>query len=206
MLESSLRHYYQPLLVNPVIHRIKNKCTPMQLTFLAMLLGLLFIPSLVMGHTKTALCLLWLSGYLDTLDGSLARMQNCSSDRGSVFDIMADRIVESAVLLALFLQAPHEHALTVVLMLISILLCITSFLVVAIFSVNQGSKGFHYSPGLIERAESFIFFTLMILIPSYFNLIGFGFILLVLLTTARRLIEFNQNQLKKAILTNIDKK
>lgn len=75
-------------------------------------------------------------------------------------------------------------------MLTSILLCVTSFLVVGIFTEKQTEKSFYYSPGLIERGEAFFFFILMILFPSYFVLLSSLFILLVLLTTAIRVVQF----------------
>lgn len=71
---------------------------------------------------------------------------------------MVDRVVEFVVVLALWFVAPQQRGLWCLLMLGSMLLCITSFLVVGIFSENQSQKSFHYSSGLMERAEAFSFF------------------------------------------------
>ena len=79
-------------------------------------------------------------------------------------------------------------------MLGSILLCITSFLVVGIFTPNHSSKSFHYSPGLIERAEAFLFFIVMIFVPYYFTFFAFLFATLVALTALIRLWQFSKTQ------------
>ena len=100
MLEQSLRRYYQTAFVNPVLRLIGHKLSPMIVTLLAGVFGILFIPFLLTGHTVWAVVCLLVSGYLDTLDGSLARYQNNSTALGSVLDIMADRLVEFSVIFA----------------------------------------------------------------------------------------------------------
>ncbi|MDE4955268.1 CDP-alcohol phosphatidyltransferase, partial [Francisella tularensis subsp. holarctica] len=72
------------------------------------------------------------------------------------------------------------------LMMMSIIVCISSFLLVGIFSQKESSKIFYYSPGLIERAETFIFFILMILFPNILVVLGLIYTLLVLWTTLYR--------------------
>ena len=76
-------------------------------------------------------------------------------------------------------------------MLGSVLICITSFLVVAIVSDNQSEKSFYYSPGLMERAEAFIFFILMIWLPQYFSFLSMSFIILVSYTALKRVYDYS---------------
>lgn len=125
------------------------------------------------------------------LDGSLARHQNKTSPIGAALDITADRLVEFAIILGLFLIDPHKRGLLCLLMLGSVLLCITTFLVVGIFSENQSEKGFHYSPGLMERTEAFAFFALMMLFPIYFTPLAAIFSALTFFTAGKRLYEFS---------------
>ena len=193
MLEQTLRHHYQYWLVDPIVKIIPNPIQPIHITLLSGIIGLLIIPAMLFQSTLTALLCLLLSGYLDTVDGSIARYRNTTSISGTVADIMMDRIVEFATIFALFVSNPQAHALICILMLGAMLLCITSFLVVAIFTPNQSAKGFHYSPGIIERAEAIIFFSFMIILPQYFWLIGMTFVALTTLTTAIRLCEFYRN-------------
>lgn len=190
MLEQSLRHHYQKIMVDPLVKKINHHLAPLQITLLSGLLGLLFIPVLLHGNALLAIFLLLASGYCDTLDGSLARHQNSFSPTGAVLDIVTDRIVEFAVIFALYLVNPTARSLCVILMLGSILFCITSFLVVGIFTQNDSHKSFHYSPGLMERAEAFCFFIAMVLFPDYFNAFALVFTALVCLTAFIRLKQF----------------
>lgn len=194
MLEGLFRDTYQktviePLLKFPAIQKLK----PLTVTYTACLVGVCFLPFLYMGWKWAAITALVLSGFLDTLDGSLARLQNASSPKGAVWDIVCDRTVEFSIILGLFLQVPEQRALLSLNMLGSILLCITSFLVVGIFTGNEGNSGksFHYSPGIMERAEAFIFFIAMVLLPDAFVPLSSLFISLVLLTTLIRLVQFS---------------
>lgn len=194
MIDSYLRSRYQTIAINPILKRlIALKISPQTITTAALLLGL-FIPfSLLFGYRFLALALLLASGYLDTLDGSLARALEKSSPQGAVLDIVFDRIVEYSIILGLFLVDPPSRGLICLMMLGSVLICITSFLVVGIFLQNDSTKSFHYSPGIMERTEAFIFFALMILFPTLFTQLGCLFILLVTMTAFIRIWQFRQN-------------
>ncbi|KTD20952.1 cytochrome oxidase-like protein [Legionella lansingensis] len=201
MLEQSVRPLYQKCLVDPLARRITHKIGPLPVTLLSGACGLLFIPAIILNYPLIAIGFLLISGYCDTLDGTLARLQNSTSSLGTVFDIMMDRLVEFSVILGLYLVAPEERSLAIILMLGSILLCITSFLVVGIFTPNDSQKSFHYSPGLMERAEAFIFFILMTILPQYFILLAFLFTFLVSLTAVIRLKQFMKAQTADSKIT-----
>jgi archaetidylinositol phosphate synthase len=190
MIEHHLRQQYQRILVNPLAKILKNRIKANQITILSGFLGLLVLPVLILHHIVLAITLLLLSGFCDSLDGTLARLNHNSSDWGSVMDIMTDRFVEFVVVFALFSLAPQQRGVWALLMLGSMLLCITSFLVVGIFTVNDSQKSFHYSPGLMERAEAFIFFIAMMLWPNAFVFFALLFTCLVTLTAALRLAQF----------------
>jgi archaetidylinositol phosphate synthase len=181
MLEKRYRNIYQSLCVNPILNIIGNKVSPIYITILSGVVGVLVIPALYFDVRILAICLILLSGYLDTLDGSVARHNDATSDTGSVLDIFTDRIVEGAIIIGLFLVDQHRGFICL-LMLFAILLCITAFLVVGVFTTNGSQKSFFYSNGLIERAEAFIFFILMIILPGYFTILGIIFVILVLIT------------------------
>jgi phosphatidylglycerophosphate synthase len=190
MLETYINIVYRRIFVSPVVRVIENKITPNQITILSGIVGCLILPTLFFEFKIVAIILLLFSGYLDTLDGALARFTHCTSDWGTVLDITTDRFVEFVVLLALWSVSPQERGFCIILMLGSILLCITSFLVVGIFTANDSDKGFHYSPGIMERAEAFLFFISMILWPSAFAVLAFMFSFLVMLTAIIRLKQF----------------
>ncbi len=192
MLEQSMRNQCQSIILDPVMPWLSKWASPLELTIASGFVGLLCGFAIVANCPFTALALLLGTGWLDMADGALARYQNITSQLGAALDIIVDRVVESVVVLALFLQAPSERGLMCILMFISMLLCITSFLVVGIFTENQTEKSFHYSSGLMERAEAFIFFILMIFLPQYFTILALIFSLLVLWTGVSRIIEFTK--------------
>ena len=191
MLEKWIKPTYQKLLIDPFLERYSSLTTPNTLTLISLICGLIFLPLLLLKSPISAILMLLVSGYLDSLDGALARYQNHSTALGAAFDIMADRIVEFTVIFALYLAYPG-HSLVCILMLGSILICITSFLVVGIFTANNTAKSFHYSQGLMERPEAFIFFILIAMLPGYFNFLGSLFTALVVYTAVIRILEFKQ--------------
>ncbi len=192
MIDSYYRELYQRVCVNPLLPLLQ-RFSPILLTVTGCLLGLATCPLLAFDLPLLALSALILSGFLDTLDGSLARYQKNTSPKGAVLDIVCDRAVEFSVILGLFFVDANSRGLPCILMLGSILMCITSFLVVGIFTENQSAKGFHYSPGLIERAEAFLFFAIMIAFPGIFFIGAYLFSGLTLLTAVIRLRQFTQS-------------
>ena len=191
MIDSHFRGPLQSVFVDPMVGRMKRlRWEPHVLTAAALVLGVSVIPALMLGRRFLAAGALLLSGYLDAVDGSFARATNRISDRGAALDIICDRAVEFSVILGLYLERPESRAFLCILMLGSALLCVTSFLVVGIFEKNSSHKSFHYSPGLMERAEAFIFFEGMILAPGAFPWLAAAFTALVLLTAAVRTREF----------------
>jgi archaetidylinositol phosphate synthase len=197
MIEPYIRPSYQYILGDPLARMMGKVLSPDFITLLSVLTGVGISPALFFNQPMLALVLLMLSGLLDTLDGTVARLFHKNSPYGTALDIVCDRIVEFSIVFGLFLVSP-EHAVMCFIMLGSMLVCITSFLVVGIFSKNESHKSFHYSPGLMERPEAFIFFGAMILFPGHFQSLAVLFSFLVFLTALLRMIEF-----KRAIQKNI---
>jgi phosphatidylglycerophosphate synthase len=164
--------------------------SPLSITLAGGISGVLAALALAWHFPLLATILLLTSGYLDTLDGTVARATGRTSDLGCVLDILSDRMVECAMIIALFSLAPYQRGWLSLWMLGACYLCVTSFLVVGIVTPNRSEKGFHYSPGLMERAEAFIFFILMIWLPSIFAWLAGLFSLLVILTSYLRVREF----------------
>lgn len=191
MIEATFRKMYQLICIEPLLSlKFWSKIHPHFITCMACLIGIATLPLLAFGFPNFALSCLVISGFLDTLDGSLARQQNLSSPQGAALDIICDRIVEFAIVLGLNAVDPVSRGMPALLMLGSILICVTSFLIVGIFTSNSSEKSFHYSPGLMERAEAFIAFSLMILFPSLFHLLAYLFCFLVLATAVIRMAQF----------------
>jgi len=191
MLDSNLITPYQKAFILPILRlKIFKNIHPNIITFLSCLFGVFSFFFIILNHKYLAVLSLLTSGYFDTLDGSIARYYNNKSNIGSVLDIFSDRLVELLVIIALFLQGPSSRAVLSIIMLGSCYLCITSFLVVGIFTQNETKKSFHYSAGIIERTEAFIFFIAMILFGKYFQILSISFSILVFFTAFIRIYEF----------------
>lgn len=113
------------------------------------------------GHQAAGLIVLWISAALDAVDGTIARDFEAPTAFGGVLDLSSDRLVEAAALLGLAWYRPvlHFAALTV-------MACwyvnITVFLSTGA-ALGPGEKLIRYPPGLLERTEAMVFFTLMVL-------------------------------------------
>ena len=166
---------------------------PIWFTVLALITGLVASISIALGLKVSAIVFLLLSGYFDTVDGTVARMAQKSTKIGTVLDIVSDRIVEFGVVVALFHLYGHPYL--ALFMLGSMLICITSFLVVSLFLDEKTEKSFSYSRGLIERPEAFVFFGFMILFPKLYSILAITFAILVFLTAFLRIKEFSSKTL-----------
>ncbi|MEM7174609.1 MAG: CDP-alcohol phosphatidyltransferase family protein [Chlamydiota bacterium] len=191
MIDSFFRTSYQRLIITPILNRKAMRLlSPNSLTIGAALFGIAIPFLLFFSHTYFAFFALLLSGFCDTLDGSLARSTGKTSATGAMIDILSDRLVEFSVIFGLYLVNPNARSAPALAMLGAVLMCITSFLVVGIFEQNYSNKSFHYSPGLIERAEAFVFFAAMLLFPALFSYLAYLFTSLVFTTAILRAYQF----------------
>ena len=160
------------------------------MTLLSVLLGVLAAMSYVSHWVTAAVILLLLSGFCDSLDGTLARLEKKTSNIGAAIDIVGDRVVEFVIIFALYLADPYHHALGAIAMLGASYICVTTFLIVGVFTDNESQKSFYYSAGLMERAEAFTFFIVMMIFPKAFFWLAWIYFLLVMYTAVIRMKEF----------------
>lgn len=178
--------------VKPAINRgadrlIKWNFTPNEVTLLGGLIGISVGFFIYNDMHWTAVALLWLSGLFDVLDGTMARKTR-TTGFGTVLDLVLDRFVELSVVIALALRYP-EHMPLFLVLIGSFVIAMTLFLAVGASSSRQSEKTFYYQPGIIERTECFILFTLMILFPDWVGAIALIFLILELVTITQRFIE-----------------
>lgn len=188
MLDTHARKYVNPIIELGAEFLLKLKLTPNNVTILALLLGVSTSIFLYFDMHIIAVTLLWVSGYLDAVDGAMARRSNSSSTFGTLLDIVSDRIVEVSIVLVLGLKFVDVRYNLIVLT-VCILMSMTIFLTVGALSEKKGVKSFYYQAGVAERSEGFIFFSLMILIPSYLGIITNIFSILIIITAIQRFLE-----------------
>ncbi|MGL5329092.1 MAG: CDP-alcohol phosphatidyltransferase family protein [Peptostreptococcaceae bacterium] len=188
MLDTHARKYVNPIIEKGSNFFLKLKLTPNQVTLLALLVGISTSVFVYFDLEIIGVIVLWLSGYLDAVDGAMARENNATSSFGTLLDIVSDRIVEVSMIIVLGMK--HiDIRFNLMILAISILISMTIFLTVGALTEKKGMKSFYYQAGVAERSEGFILFSLMILLPNYLGLITNMFSILVLFTAGQRFLE-----------------
>lgn len=196
MIDTKLRSSVQPLFDLLGKGLAKAGLTPDTITISAFIIGILAAISLGNGFIITSLVLLWLSGLLDVLDGTVARLTQHSSKVGAYLDLIFDRIVEGVIILGFYGWMP-ELGWALLIFMVGAMFNFTTFLVAASLFDNNGKKSMHYDVGLVERTETFIFFTVMMLLPNYaFVLLMFFNIIMIITGIIRfsRVVQFQKKQ------------
>lgn len=191
MLDTKARKYVQPLFNKITNGFIRLKISPIQVTFLALVIGLLSPLMLYLDHRFFALALLWLSGLLDVVDGSLARLTGKSSEFGALLDLIFDRIVEIVFIISIALKH-MEARMPAICLLSAIIFSFSIFLTVGAVTEKKGEKAFYYQAGLAERTETFIIFSLLILLPHHQIWIMNLFTIMIIYTGIQRFYEAYQ--------------
>jgi len=181
MIDTKLRGTFQPLFNKIAKIFVKLKIQPDTITLAAFLLGLVAGGMIGFNHLLLGFLFLWVSGLLDVLDGSVARLTGKSSKRGAYMDLIFDRMVEAAIILGFYVSFPN-HALIYILFFIAAMFNFTTFMVAGALFNNTGKKSMHYDVGIAERTETFIVFSLMMVFPRYIVGILLAFNVLIFLT------------------------
>ena len=188
MLDTHGRKYISPLLKSVANIFLKLHMTPNNITIIGFIIGLTPFVLIYFDKPLIAVLLLWVSGFLDAVDGEMARTSNASSPWGTLMDVTFDRLVEIGIILAIALKQP-QCRIQLLFLTAAIILSMTVFLTVGALSHNKGSKSFYYQAGVAERTEGFILFSLMILIPQHLILITNIFSMVIAITVIQRMVE-----------------
>lgn len=189
MLDTYGRKYVNPFIDLGANILLKCKLTPNSVSIIALIIGILSSVLLYFDKLILAVAFLWTSGYLDSVDGAMARKKNLTSAFGTLLDITFDRIVELSIILVLALKFENSR-LELLILTMMILISMTIFLTVGALAKNNGVKSFRYQAGIAERSEGFIFFSLMILLSyTKLGLVTNIFSIVILITIIQRALE-----------------
>jgi phosphatidylglycerophosphate synthase len=154
---------------------------------IALFLGILAGILSYFGYPLLALCSLWISGYLDAVDGTIARIQG-STGFGTVMDITFDRLVEISIIIGLALKYPGNE-IYFLFLACSIIITMTIFLTTGTMADKMSEKSFYYQAGLAERTEGFIMFSLMMVFTNHLKILTLIFTLMIIITAVQRFLE-----------------
>ncbi|TWT07993.1 CDP-alcohol phosphatidyltransferase family protein [Planococcus sp. CPCC 101016] len=187
MLDTHARKHVQPLVEKTADFLLKKGFTANGITKIAFAIGLSSGIFIYLDQPFWAVFALWFSGYLDVVDGTMARKTKPSA-WGTLLDISFDRLVEISVILGLAFRFP-DSMWALLLLSTSIIIAMTVFLTVGALSDKEGMKSFYYQAGLAERTEGFILFTLMIVFSTYLTALTLIFLVVQIITICQRMAE-----------------
>jgi CDP-diacylglycerol---glycerol-3-phosphate 3-phosphatidyltransferase len=135
------------------------------LTLSGLIFSLATMVAIGAGTHWVAIVLLALTGFQDLLDGAVAKASNRSSQRGSFFDSVVDRVSDAALMggVAYVLVAQHRGEL--VLLPFGIL---TASFMISYQRSKAESLGLSAKGGLMERAERMVLLGVALLSNSIF--------------------------------------
>lgn len=188
MLDTHARHWVQPIIGKTAGFFIRIGLTANQITWTAFAIGLSTGGFIYYDAPVWAVILLWISGYLDAVDGSMARISRKTSAWGTLLDITFDRLVELSVIIGLAAIYPEARFL-LLLLTASIVFSMTVFLTVGALTEKKGMKSFYYQAGVAERTEGFILFSIMILFPEWLIWTTGVFLAVEVFTGFQRMLE-----------------
>lgn len=188
MIDTHARKYFNKFFSFGAYIFNKLHFTPNIITLFALIIGVCSSILFYYNYNIVSIIFLWISGYLDAVDGELSRLTNNSSSFGTILDIVFDRIVEISIIISASLKFENAR-IYLIFLCSSIILSMTIFLTVGAMSEKKGIKSFYYQAGLMERTEGFIMFTLMIILEKYINIITLIYAILIFFTAYQRFIE-----------------
>ncbi|GMA64238.1 CDP-alcohol phosphatidyltransferase family protein [Alicyclobacillus fastidiosus] len=188
MLDTHARKYVQPVIRRTAREFSSLGLSANQVTWIAFVLGIASGILVYLGLPVVAVAALWVSGFLDAVDGSMAREQNRMSPWGTVMDVTFDRIVELGIIITLAIRFPQAQLL-LLLLTAGIVFSMTVFLTVGALSEKKGMKSFYYQAGLAERTEGFILFSVMVLFPHWMLWSTGVFLFVEVFTGLQRMLE-----------------
>lgn len=200
MFDAELRRVKDILLEPVVAAAAALHLSPGRITAVGMLFGLTAAGAAAAGQWTLAVVLWFLNRIADGLDGLVARRFSVESDTGGYLDIMADFVVYAAIPLGVASGASAGAALAA-------WIWPSTAVLLAVFYVNAASwlyasalieKQRSQAPlqqtsiamprGIIEGAETILFFTLLLLMPGYIVPINIVFAALTGATALLRVI------------------
>lgn len=188
LLDTYGRKYINTFIKGVAKSFLKMKLKANQITIFAFIIGISTGVFINFNKPFIAIIMLWISGLLDAVDGSMARLEKNITPWGTLMDITFDRIVEISIIIGLAIRYP-DTTLELLILTSAIIFSMTVFLTVGALSNKKGIKSFYYQAGIAERTEGFILFTLMIVFNNYITFITNIYSLIVIITALQRMLE-----------------
>lgn len=192
MRDVSLRQRKDALMV-PLARQLFASVHPNVVSFVAMLVGLAAVVAILNQMYLVGLGLWVLNRILDGLDGVVARVHEKQSDFGGYLDLLLDFVVYLGIPIAFMWTLPIEANIWsgVALLAVYVINVLSwSSLSTLIEKRNLQSRdrltSMEMPTGLIEGAETIVFYAIFFLLPGYLAYVFAVMAALVLFTAGQR--------------------
>jgi len=193
MFDEQLRQFKDRALL-PAARRIGTRVHPNTVTLIGGVVGLAAGLAGFQGAYSLGLALWLANRTLDGLDGALARVTGQQSASGGYIDILTDFLVYAFVPLMLALGRSSEAVLVALALLLSAFyINAASWMYLAALLERSQATGAAQTSvvmptGLIEGAETVVFFALSFIFPAHLVLLFSVMAVLVMATVVQRLL------------------
>ena len=192
-MKDALLRQQKDRLLRPLVERFLAHVSPDQLSVIAVIPGIFAAVAVVYGFVQVGLVLWLLNRVLDGIDGLAARVHGKTSDWGGYLDLLLDFVVYLLVPISFVWAMPTiQNLWAFVFLLISLQVNTLSWtLLSAILEKRrQGQRDrlttVEMPNGLIEGAETVVFFSLFYLLPEYITALFALMGILVFFTAGQR--------------------
>lgn len=184
MIDSSFRSFLEKTSQGLVKKLVSLKVHPNTLTWLGFWISASSAYFILADSYLLALIFWWIGRLFDGLDGLVARKANLQSARGGFLDISLDMLVYSLIAFSFFLRSEFDVLWCAV--IVGYVMCITTALALGSVEIKKDNRSLKLAAGLAEAGETGLFYSCVLLFPSFEkNLLVFWLIILSLTVIAR---------------------
>ncbi|MBI5965204.1 MAG: CDP-alcohol phosphatidyltransferase family protein [Chloroflexi bacterium] len=198
MFDTSLRRFKDQ--VGTPLARRMSRVSPMFISILALVVGLLATYTAYKHQYIWALAFWFLNRILDGLDGLIARLHDTQSDFGGYMDILTDFVIYAALPIGLVVGSPSEqHYLALIFLLATFYVNTASWMYLAAILEKRAAHApetqttIVMPSGIIGGFETIIAYGIFLLFPAFITTLFSIFAALVFITTIQRLIWAKRN-------------
>lgn len=154
---SAFRAHVTAALVRPLDVLVRRRVSPNLITSIGVLVNLLAGAAFFLFHLQIGGALVLLGGFVDIVDGHVARRAGLQTDFGSFYDSTTDRIAEVVVMLGVMsLYLGREPNIGEPWMVYVVASAMAGSLMVSYTRAKAESLGLDCKVGLMQRAERII--------------------------------------------------
>jgi len=163
--------------------------SPNTMTVISFLVGMIGAYLIVLRELTLAVFLILLSGLLDGVDGTIARLTGKASKFGAFLDSMLDKILEIAIFVAMFFY-DQTLALPVILAISSMMLSSYTNKHIAAFNIGKTDhRPFFYVYSIADRFQRMVIVAAALLLPVFLREILYFYVIVLAVSFFQRMLQ-----------------